>query len=112
MTHLGLFFQAKTQREITVIHYTHPPGASNGSRSWVGSQNTSTLLEESMSRARLGVIGSQYYTENEQQGKTQLNGFLHKGNTSLIFPPKDAQEFTKLKLRTDRGRKGEEKGKT
>lgn len=32
VTHLGLFFQAETQREATVIHDTHTPGARNGSR--------------------------------------------------------------------------------
>lgn len=65
-----------------------------------------------MPRDRQEGRGHQYHTENKQQGKTQLSGFLHKGKTRLILPPKDSQGFTKLKLRTDEGRNGKKKEKT
>ena len=86
VTHLGLFFQAKTQREIAVIHYTHPPGASNGSRSWVGSQNASTLLEESMSRDRLGVTGKslQNWSWEQTEGEKGREGEVGGGGFILL----------------------------
>lgn len=65
-----------------------------------------------MPRDTQGGRGHQHYPETKQQGKTQLNGFLHKGETRLILPPKDSQGFTKLKLKTDEGRKGKKKEKT
>ena len=64
-----------------------------------------------MPRDTQGGRGRQHYTENKQQGRTQLRGFLHKGETRLPLPPKGSQGFTKPKLRTDEGRKGKKRKK-
>lgn len=82
--HLGLFFQAGTQRKVIVINYASPQVAGKWKQSWVGSQNASTLLDESMTRVRQGVTGSHNHIKDKQQ-KTQLSGHLHKGHTQLFY---------------------------